>query len=210
MRHDELAHLCELAYNDDVKLWSFNTHKIFDVETDTQCFLLYNATLQIVVFRGTELSLTNWTDVITDLKIKPYNGVHEGFQKAFNSIKTELLSELDFDIKTIFCGHSLGGALAILAYNTFEVLDKTCVTFGAPRVYQKDLAEFLKENGEDFYIFRYENLIDPVTFLPPLSFGYRHIGTPLTESNPLPFFFSTLSHKLKSHSITTYIKALKK
>jgi hypothetical protein len=154
--------------------------------TDTQAFYLGTPDAGIVVFRGTEGKKV--TDLATDLKrsqtLTAYGSIHSGFLAAFESVwkarqpglsiggvarAGQGLEEFLFDRHTsrpgsrplVFTGHSLGGALATIAYvqatygpclragATFPRVTESCferanldlesvridavVTFGAPR-----------------------------------------------------------------------------
>jgi hypothetical protein len=103
-------------------------------DVDTQGFVAKNQDFSVVSFRGTEVSLGNPADVLTDIKAKLAETdwlptgpdgtkprAHRGFLLALDAIWTEMEEHL----KTIatanparpiwFAGHSLGGALAVLA-----------------------------------------------------------------------------------------------
>lgn len=63
----------------------------------------------VVVFRVTESK----KDVFTDLNISP--NVHSGFLKQFLSVKEAVTEDIDKYENIIFCGHSLGVALATIS-----------------------------------------------------------------------------------------------
>jgi hypothetical protein len=94
---------------------------------DTQAYFVRSEALRlgILVFRGTEFGVGRMTDVFTDIGVAPvpYRGgqarVHGGFYRAVSCVWHDVLDvleehglELDAFIVT---GHSLGGALAVLA-----------------------------------------------------------------------------------------------
>ncbi len=145
----------------------------------------------VVAFRGT----TNRRDVRTDLQtrfsVSKVNiegravtvAVHSGFYSAFEKVEKELraLLEKTGDKPIYLTGHSLGGALALVASAALggsSVLgDRIAAvyTFGAPRVGQADFSEIVKAPH-----YRVINSGDIVPLVPPTwVLGYRHTGTPI-------------------------------
>lgn len=159
------------------------------LETDTQAIVLEAANYVVVAFRGT----SNVRDFVTDarffrsLLLEQANGdrceVHTGFLAAYESIIADLtahLREIVVMNRPVFVtGHSLGGALAILAalelkrqrFNIAQVY-----TFGQPRVGNKAFAVMYNAALKDS-TFALVNEGDPVPLLPPLLNGYRDCGT---------------------------------
>lgn len=204
MTDNFLAQLSKDAYNDDIQVLGYHTATIFDKNTDTTCFILSNDKDQIVVFRGTKVTVTNYQDMITNLRCKPLHGVHKGFLEAYNSVSKALHVAVDTNKTTVFTGHSLGGALAQIGHTDFMLPSSRCVVFGAPRVFQKDLARtFNRMEGKR--IIRYETASDPIPYLPPYSFGYRHIGTMKGGTSFIDFLTTNLKNKLQAHCIDNYI-----
>lgn len=202
------AELSELAYSDALQTPGYKSH--FLSVGSTQCHVLISESDQIVVFRGTEKKLE---DLITDLRVKQLGGIHKGFLKAYQQIISSVYNLIDSRRKITFTGHSLGGALAILACCMHGHSDARAITFGAPRVFDRAMARHFKQKK----IVRYENAGDPVPFVPFYYWGYRHIGDCyyITEDlnyqiNPNPIesfldmFFSSIEQKKNSHSIKTY------
>ena len=197
--------LCQLsnnAYSEKIVSVGDNVTKIVDIGTDTECFIISNHREQTIVFRGTEI--TSIKDLKTDLKFKSKNGFHEGFYEAFLSIKSELFSNIDLNKKTYITGHSLGGALAIITTIHLPIQNKYCVTFGSPRVVTNEITKQLKDVEKK--IFRYENVGDPVPYLPPYMMGYRHIGTLLKGGSHFDLIFTSLENQLNAHQIDNYLK----
>jgi pimeloyl-ACP methyl ester carboxylesterase len=132
------------------------------VQQGTEAFLCSRAVLQsggspksiaYLVFRGTEPG--DFRDIRTDVrasleKVKSGDSkmqLHSGYLAAFNHVKPELeasLSRLKCD-QLILTGHSLGGALAIVATRLLAA-DSTgaCYTFGAPPIGAVDVQDGLK------------------------------------------------------------------
>jgi len=140
-----------------------------------------NAT--IIAFSGTDpLKLQDW---ITDFTAsRSPDDLHSGFQDAvefvWDKIRTVINSRSNAEQKLFFTGHSLGGALAIIAAEraTRELgTQATAVyTFGSPRTggpnffasYKKELADCT---------FRLVHANDLVATVPPTIRGnFLHVG----------------------------------
>ena len=137
----------------------------------TQAFLAKRAADKVAVlsFRGTEAD--SWKDVLTDLKFRFYKGehgvkVHRGFRDAFNMVGDSVKSTVDEKTEgyTLYItGHSLGGALAIIATKELERDSlAACYTFGSPRVGNEELGEEIRAP-----IYRIVNAADGVPRVPP-------------------------------------------
>jgi len=150
--------------------------------TDTHALALADGGDLIVAFRGTA-DLRNWlTDLecaksefkIHGLKLK----VHAGFLRAWLSIRDEVSalvsSRAPGPASLFLTGHSLGGALAMLAAMDLQGV-AACYTFGQPRVGAPAFANaynaFLRART-----FRVVNSDDLVPRLPWLLASYRHAG----------------------------------
>lgn len=147
----------------------------------TQCAIVHNAETIIVVFRGTEFNplriLNGLLDSAVDARasfaeVKELSGaVHKGMWKNVAEIYpqlTKILTEIRTTQSVWFAGHSLGGALALLAAKLYRVRKQKTVqgiyTIGCPRVGNQAFAA-------NFQIphFRLINNQDPVTKIP--TFG---------------------------------------
>jgi len=91
--------------------------------------------------------------------------MHEGFHTAYMSVHKEIGERLKGyeDLPLYITGHSLGGALAVVAtwYQSSARL-AACYTFGAPRVGDDGLIDRFRTP-----IYRIVNGPDPVPFVPP-------------------------------------------
>lgn len=197
-----LAYCANVAYDDsqkskrkleklglNVKYGEYE-HFFESPETDTQGFIVNDNEKIIIAFRGTESGADTWysnAGIIQEVWTPehPNIKVHNGFNKAFNSVWDALKSRLDLALALTpkplpiwITGHSLGGALATLAcaklrlqqpkYNVAGVY-----TFGQPRVGNDDFAKALDDdfakalNGDSKnHFFRVVDNNDPVPFLP--------------------------------------------
>lgn len=134
----------------------------------TQAFLARKSNVVVLAFRGTEV--TQMADIKADLNavITDDKGqsIHTGFLNAFGEICFEVkeaLDTLDDEAIVYVTGHSLGGALAMVA--TYKLADErtaACYTFGSPRVGGTEFAETVKTP-----VYRVVNAADVVPRLPP-------------------------------------------
>lgn len=119
----------------------------------TQAFLAWGDRFAVLAFRGTEPG-RDPKDIVTDLKanlVPVYGGgkVHAGFLGAFNEIEDVLVDVLvrgSLRVPLYVTGHSLGGALAVIAGQWLQGwlqgvrwgAPAAIYTFGAPRVGDSD------------------------------------------------------------------------
>jgi len=170
---------------------------------NTQVYIATNDDHIVVAFRGTESPATmdGLKDVLltdaANLLIQPQGDLgtdfaaagvaarwHEGFMRALASIWDPLLEAVQAerqknDRPIWITGHSLGGALALLAAWRFKrkvIPIHQIYTFGAPMVGNAETAAAIDQELPD-RLFRYVNDQDPVPQLPTLSLlanSYRH------------------------------------
>lgn len=123
----------------------------------------------VVVFRGTEKC---YADIKTDLKanlVQARDGgrVHAGFMEAFQRVEARLRKAIggQHKLPVYFTGHSLGGALALIAAR-YVGSDSTgaTYTFGCPRVADDGFYRNMK-----IPVYRVVNGADGVARIP---FGY--------------------------------------
>ena len=152
---------------------------VFDAGTDTQGFVETRRTnnglgMAVLAFRGTQ-QIRDWLTNL-DAKTTPLfsdtpddnrilGNVHKGFNEAVLSVYDQIKERLEGeeDLPLYITGHSLGGALAMLAtwYVRGEKL-AACYTFGAPRAGDDGLTDLFRTP-----IYRVVNGADPVPFVPP-------------------------------------------
>ncbi|HMF17942.1 MAG TPA: lipase family protein [Gemmataceae bacterium] len=170
---------------------------------NTQVYIATNDDHIVVAFRGTESPATmdGLKDVLltdaANLLIQPQGDLgtdfaaagvaarwHEGFMRALGSIWDPLLEAVQAerqknDRPIWITGHSLGGALALLAAWRFKrkvIPIHQIYTFGAPMVGNAETASAIDRELPE-RLFRYVNDQDPVPQLPTLSLlanSYRH------------------------------------
>ncbi len=156
----------------------------FYSERDTQAFLLATKQFVLVAFRGTQPDqLGDWlTDGDVVQTAGPLGMVHSGFLEALNDVWAEIVTDTQSpdnrNLPLYFTGHSLGGALAVLA--TAKMLQMNLAvaatyTFGQPRVGD---SVFCRNYEADFpkKTYRFVNNLDIVPRVPPRILNYNHVG----------------------------------
>ena len=169
---------------------------VSDKDTDSQAFIATSdpdsqvrpfgdEKIVILSFRGTKTA-KDWR-INAKFRLGDARGktVHTGFQQAFDAVKPAISGRLDPFLDagyTLYVtGHSLGGALAIIATRDIG-LDSTgaCYTFGQPRVARFGFAEEIKTP-----IYRVINSNDLVPRVPPaylitiLVWAMKRLNVPL-------------------------------
>jgi hypothetical protein len=183
------SYVNDRPYNKSDNACVFNTLKKCPVlhKSPLDCEVLvcnHESERLIVAFRGT----SSRDDVLTDLSISrtelplarlsesKYPLVHSGFHEQFFSVNKELEKDIEENDEIIFCGHSLGGALATIGslYYSFLYPDKdiSCVTFGSPRVGDSRFAELFDERISNSI--RYVNDNDPIPCV-PTRWRFKHV-----------------------------------
>ena len=163
----------------------------------------------VVAFRGTEKKVSDWlTDARAVPKVEGATKVHKGFWEAFtvetdsegktakDRMQTILDSIKDRDengnpLPLFITGHSLGGALALLATTLVAPnVNGACYTFGAPRIANYAYFERVKTP-----VYRIVNSSDMVPRVPPgaiMSPFIYIIGIASSMTSPLPIISSLL------------------
>ncbi|OSS44304.1 hypothetical protein B5807_11000 [Epicoccum nigrum] len=178
--------------------------------TDTQVAVFRDDAARelIVSFAGS----ASVQDFITDFAFIPVNHttapgcndckVHSGFYTAWRSVADELLSALaslrtqNPGYATVITGHSLGGALATLAFTDLRANGiplRTTYTLGAPRVGNRAYADFNDRlSGATDAPARIADLvrithgIDGVPGLPLQAMGFQHSRTEIFQVDVSP------------------------
>lgn len=197
------------------------------ISRDATCaFLASNDRFAVLAFRGTTADFRN---ILTDIKIRFYRDksgarLSTGFSEAYALVQNDIaaaVGALDPNLPLYITGHSLGGALAVIASNRIHPWDRiaSCYTYGCPRVGNGEFANQLWKVP----IYRQVHSSDIVPRV-PLPIGYRHAGDmryikrsgDLVEGpNPIgtffSFFYSALTgikNPFLNHRSAGYVDAL--
>ncbi|APU13396.1 MULTISPECIES: lipase family protein [Actinoalloteichus] len=194
-----LGKAAKLAYSGEEEIraetarWGFDRFRFLHVVRDlpvplddTQAYLAASDHMIILAFRGTEITqIKDWlTDATTPVAPGPADRglVHLGFDQALATVLPLVcqgIKELRTNDQSIWLtGHSLGGALAMLAAATLYFEDPNLTpdgvyTFGQPRTCDPRLAHAYDEALEG-RTFRFVNNNDIVPQLPPEPV-FRHV-----------------------------------
>ena len=150
---------------------------------DTEAILVKNENFAVLAFRGT----AGLNDLMSDLRFfkKRANQtrnldnkgleIHSGFFEAYACLHdsiTEACKEVE-GMPLYFTGHSLGGALAVIA-GAFSTHDNVAAvyTFGSPRVGNRNFRKLHLKTP----VYRVENFLDIITIVPFSLFKFRHVG----------------------------------
>lgn len=159
----------------------------FDV-SNSQGLVIKHRDYITAAFRGTD-EVADWLDNFNAYPVEHVFGgkVHRGFQGALEDIwpkmKEAIRDEQPTERNTPrlpiwITGHSLGGALAVLAASEMIVVDEPffgVYTFGQPRVGDRNFARVYNVEAA-FRTFRFQNNADLVTRVPARVMGYSHVG----------------------------------
>ncbi|WEO99259.1 lipase family protein [Streptomyces sp. FXJ1.172] len=208
---------------------------------DTQAYTMAGDRMIVTAFRGTEP--TRIKDWLTDATTPPVAGpggsghVHHGFAEALRSVYEDVAAALE-GLRTngqtlYFTGHSLGGALAMLAgarmYLEHPHLAADGIyTFGQPRTCDAALAEAFHQ-GLGGRTYRFVNNNDIVPQLPPEPVfthvrALRYIDSKGKLHDSMPMFsaltdramgltadvFAPASDGIRDHFMHNYLTALER
>lgn len=181
-----LCNAALLTYSDNagvqrfLKKWQFSESRmLFGRRTETQGFVARKDNTVIVAFRGTEP--THLIDWLTDVKFPQRKFdtnipglVHGGWADALEDVREQMLEAVaklstGEALRVFVTGHSLGGALAVLAASVLQSEGKQKIaavyTYGQPRVGDPEFsAAFDAKLGA--VTFRYVNDFDIVPHVP--------------------------------------------
>lgn len=151
---------------------------VFLDQGSTQCFVAHTDAAILVSFRGTE-ALNDWIANL-DVRSTPrsYGEVHRGFADAFELVKADLIATVlalrPAQKAVHFTGHSLGGALALIAACELRTIFPITglYTFGQPRVGDTTTARFV----QDHYPTGYHRFVFDDDVVPRIPPGYLHAG----------------------------------
>jgi hypothetical protein len=209
-----------------------------DSKTDTQGFTALSSDTLYIVWRGS----SSPKDFLKDAQVKKVNfvepgeKVHNGFYTAFESVKEDLYSSINYIISNkldkiksvVICGHSLGAALTVISsymickdFPQIAHLVKN-VTIGCPRVGNSTF----KDNYNKLVpkSIRIVNDKDLVTRIPKIGFKHINEGITLNEKgeviktssiNPFKYFMEIFVSDIsgeaaKDHFVDNYLKVIDK
>ena len=149
-------------------------HEGFGDEADHQPYI-------VVAFRGSEQKVEDWLTNADAIPASEFMSgpVHQGFYAAYKSVQQHVLNSIRTaqaqygdETPVFFTGHSLGGALAVIAtrLNAPNIVGG-CYTYGAPRVGGYAFFKGLKTP-----VYRVVNSSDLVPKVPPGVWSYLLIG----------------------------------
>lgn len=190
-----IAYMPEKEALDAVVNMGFNNSWFYSVDDTQALFTVRKQEPQridvVVVFRGTELTdLGDWISNFDAKKIENQNGpgsLHRGFQRELEKVWVGIYQELSKSLKYRntsiavyyhFIGHSKAGGIGIQAVGRFMYLNPgmknvTWWGFGSTRSVTRACAKWLAPQIKAYCFVDYT---DPVTWMPPWLWGYRHVG----------------------------------
>jgi len=133
--------------------------------------------------------------------------VHSGFYSSYKQVRDHITKATKDKSRVIIAGHSLGGAIATLA--SFELatanqdLELYCVTFGSPRVGNRNFAGKFNKRVKESYRLVYRD--DAVTKLPNSLLLFKHVKT-LYQSSKRRFL--TYFGRPGDHDMENYIEGV--
>lgn len=172
------------------KAWEFSTlayrtRDHMSVRTDTQIVIRHSGNLTYIAFRGTT-NIFDWeTNSHFFQQEFPYWGdpkdnvkFHSGYLCAYDSVRQYILDVLEIrsehvpGVTAVCCGHSLGGATALVAAHDLSgVYPVIAHTFGAPRAMNGAARDHLNVLPDSRQV---RNFWDPVWRLPLWCHGLKH------------------------------------
>ena len=205
----------EKAYNKKNK----DAIKIENKITGATAFVVKRKTIDVIAFRGTEKKLN---DILTDLTAipVPYAGrmCHAGFVLQHASIWKKIKKHIDPKKRTMFTGHSLGGALAEMSAAKMNGKHDNInlITFGKPNTFFKGFKRPMKLDNQISCV----NGSDMVARVPRLLYGPSKSQTMLYFSNTGPDYINPskdtriadrggMKDRVADHSMSEYKKRLK-
>ena len=149
--------------------------EFFDIDNAQAYLLKNNDGVYVLSFRGTEV--TEPSDILADLKagknIEAVGGkIHVGFKGEINKLWPAIEKAVANIDSLYVTGHSLGAAMATIASGRMQSKVIALITFGSPRVGNKEFVNSLKVTH-----YRVQNNCDDVTKVPFLLMGFAHHGT---------------------------------
>ncbi len=153
------------------------TQKFFCDKNENFAYLAVHETYAVLAFKGTVPSQSETIKTDADFKLvrAKYGEFHHGFLDTFQDLSKGIEAALSkLDVPIYVTGHSLGGALALVATTFLKEQDKlaACYTYGCPRVGNDQFADHLFKVP----VYRCVHHADLVPAVPFYALGFRDYG----------------------------------
>lgn len=192
------------------------SNQIYDSRTRTSLYVWDTGdSSKMVAFRGSThiKDILNYMEcyqtmfAFAQYKMKIHTGVLDMFSSIEPELSATILNNNGASVSNLtFCGHSLGGALAIIAATYYGMMlhkrcEINCHTFGTPKVGNKELSLVFNDHVNESYHFINNNDIVPMFPVYPLDYSLplKHVIR-LYDTSDL----------MKAHDLDTYIDNLRK
>jgi hypothetical protein len=161
-------------------------------------YFAFNDSHALLAFRGTEADNNNDKAADAEIDRTPEAGalVHSGFKRYLDAVWVQVTQcaeayRVNHPNQNIsITGHSLGGALATLAFTRLNDPNSSLITFGCPRVGNPAYASVIAIASRTRACYRAVDNLDIVTHVPPDILGfYAH--------PPIAVFFLDDGHTLR-------------
>jgi len=227
-----LANCSELAYQSGAKLktglskFDLKLKRVFLCDQkENSAYLAVHDTYAVLAFQGTVPSKFRTIETDADFWFvqSRYGEIHQGFLDTFRKLAEQIEPALErLHVPIYITGHSLGGALALLAAVFLKDQDKlaACFNYGCPRVGNDQFADRLFKVP----VYRCVHHADVVPGVPFMALGYRQYGDVryLTDNGKvcggsqatMRRFFAMMNpfnypHCIADHGIKNYIRILR-
>ena len=213
----ELAHFGKSAF---VEEGFDDVVEFYDEDTETQAYIVEDARYVYLTFAGAGAAEdAQYDDNFQDKKAFSDMGLHRGLWLAWRTLsgeiateimqrRMEMVNEQTTKKQVVYCGHSLGGSLAVIAAATHN--PDFCLTFGSPPVGGRNFVKHINALQGDFK--RFVLTTDETPHLLNFRPWYRHVGQEVLIDTELnlhfePSFWEKLSLNFSSpkHSLANLI-----
>jgi triacylglycerol lipase len=180
-----LANCSHLAYEPsmprlarELKVFGLRlTGKFFCDQNQNFAYLAQHESYAVLAFKGTVPSQIRTVETDADFKLvqAKYGEIHQGFLDTFKELSKQIEPALKkVKVPVYVTGHSLGGALSLLATTLLKDQDKlaACFNYGCPRVGNDLFADRLFKVP----VYRCVHHADLVPGVPFFIMGYRQYG----------------------------------
>lgn len=189
----ELARLCEAVYpgggylRELLRLGFQTIVPVPNEQHDSLAVVASGKDAVLVVFRGTANERNVVCDIDVDMAMDttpPYSPsarLHKGFDTVFRAMWPDVDAAVQSvrplgSRKLYVCGHSLGGALAMVCAGKIDA-PCSCYTYGQPRTGNAAWCRWFEAHSQCADYFRFVDREDFVPRVPWLLGSYRHCGT---------------------------------